>query len=277
MITLPVRLDRLELAMTTVLDAAHDPAVVVGWAYGEALWRDNFPGRQAVNLVLSAGPGHHEQTIAAAVPIAVPSSLTATVLDATPGRRYILQINEFDYSTNGQAGDTVTTIRDRLLADIVADEMSALAAAAAGPDQVVVTPTPVGAIWQVGRKALDVDVTTAAQAYLLHRQSRRMTCTVGCYSRGRAPSDGAWNLMAVTLAALASESSAQTFARYGVGLWGRGEPLDLSGLDNAHWLTRVEFDLAVAMKSIHTEPTDVIEAAAITLDLADPAVTETIP
>ena len=273
----PIRLDRFQRALVEVLDGALGADASVGWAYGEALWDDNFPTGNLVNLTLVQGPTFHTKD-GAAGSVLIPPTVVGLVVDvATVGVRYVTVINDYSYFYDAIALDTVDDIRTGLVAAIVADTESPYTAAATGaPGGYTVTPDATGSIWQMSVSVLQTATPTLnTQAVLKVQGTRRMSVAVGCFSKGRSPRTGAWDIAARCQAAFTSPQYAQTFSRYGVGVWGKGPAVDLSDLAGGHWESRVSFDVDFAMQSTHTEAVGQVETIHTTLNIADPALTQT--
>lgn len=275
-ITAPVRLDRMQELLVTVFQDAVGSNAVVAWAYQEGLWEQNFPAAGAVNLTMSTGPTYSNRNAARGTLTTVPTVLTFTVDTAAAGFRYFIELNNFMYSYDASGGDSVTDIRDALLITMNADTESPYSSVSSGVDSIVTTPDVVGDIWQARvSQRITGTPTISPNYYLLTRGERVFNIAVGCFSRGRAPRNGAWALQSQCEAALTAYDNAELSLEYGVGFWGKGPAIDLSDLDNGHWMSRVQFDLTVAMQSVFTRQVSVIESADITLNLSDPSATVT--
>lgn len=273
-IVLPLRLDRLQEALVTVLDDALPSDVTVAWAYGEGLWESNFPTAQACNLTMVGGPSYHNRSHARGTLTTVPTSVLFTVDVAASGARYVVELNDFAYRYDASGGDTVTDVRDALETLIAADDQSPYSVAPSGADSLVVTPTTVGDLWQASvSQRISATPTLSSEYYLLTRGTRVFTVAVGLFSRGRAPRNGAWALTAQAEAAFEAEEYARLLSDFGVGVWGKGPATDLSELDNGHWLSRVQFDVTLAMQSVFTRQVSVIDDVDLTLTLSDPTAT----
>jgi hypothetical protein len=273
----PLRLDRLQTSIVAVLDDALGSTVEVGWAYGEALWNENFTSGNAVNLTMVNGPSFHNQNLAhGSTPFFPPTVVTNTVDTATVDHRYRLVINNFTYFYDGVVLDTVDTIRAALVALVVADSESPYTAAATvNAGEYTVTPDATGSIWQMSIDTLQTGVPTLnTQAVVKTQDTRRFTIALGCFSKGRSPRTGAWDIVAKCQAALTSPEYAETFARYGVGVWGKGPAVDLSDLAGGHWESRVSFDVDFAMKSTFTTNVEQIDTLHVGLIFSDPDITE---
>jgi len=273
----PIRLDRLQRSIVEVLDDALGPDVGVGWAYGEGLWNSNFPSGQAVNITMVSGPSFHNTNGVQGVPFIPPSSILVTIDTAVEATRYRIVINDYSYFYDALLGDTVDTIRDALVALIVADVDSPYVAVADVPaGEMTVVPSIDGNIWQMHVSAgISAVPTLAAQAVLKTQGTRVFTVALGCFSKGRSPRTGAWNLAARCQAALVSPEHSKIFEAYDVGVWGKGPATDLTDLQNGHWESRVSFDVTLAMRSTFTTPVEQIESVAVQLLFNNPALTQT--
>lgn len=268
----PVRLDRLQLGLQAVLSDVLGGDAVVSWAYGEGLWNANVPNGQLVNLTMVGGPSYGNRYGARGTVTTLPEDVTLTVVTAVDGKRYWTRLNDYQYDYDSLPGDSVTDIRDGLLAVIQADTESPFTAASSGADSIVVTPTVIGDLWQasVGLRMSGTSSNTTATFLIVHG-TRTMEVAVGCFSRGRSPRAGAWALTTKIEAALEIQEYADRLHEYGIGLWGKGPVVDLSTLDNGHWLSRTQFDVTCAMQSVTTRPVSEIDTVNLTLDLEDPS------
>lgn len=272
----PIRYDRMQLSLVSVLQSAVGSDAVVGWAYGEALWGSNFPNGQAVNLTMVGGPSFHNTSAASGTALELPSSITYQVVDAVEDRRYFIEVNDFLYSYDAVFGDSVTDIRDELVAILNMDTVSRFTATPSGADSLILTPTATGDIWQ-SRVSTGIAGTPtfdpSNQYFLLTKGTRVFNVAIGCFSRNRSPRTGAWDLAARCQAALTYPGNADTFADYGVGIWGKSPAVDLSELDNGHWQSRVQFDVDLAMQSVFTKPVDNIENVVVSTSFTCPSAT----
>lgn len=269
----PIRLDRLQTAMTEVLDDALGSSIQVGWAYGEALWNSNFPTAEAVNLTMVGGPSFHNTNGAHGELLIPPTLITTTVDTATVAVRYIVTVNEFDYFYDAIGGDSVDDIRDALVALIVADaESPYTGVATANPGEFTLTPDAIGSIWQMRVTSLMTAVVTlSSQAVVVTRGTRTFTVALGCFSKNRFPRAGAWDIAAKCQAALTSPEHIDIFARYDVGVWGKGVAVDLSDLAGGHWESRVSFDVTLAMQSVFTSTVEQIDQLNMSITFTEPA------
>jgi len=92
----PVRYDRLQEALITVVEDAVTPAQVA-WSYGQGVFDATFPSG-FVNITMLGGPTYHNQNHARGSILIPPTSVTVKVNTATAGVRYIITVNHFPYS-----------------------------------------------------------------------------------------------------------------------------------------------------------------------------------
>ncbi len=265
----PLRFDRLQEALVSVVETAVDPAQVA-WAYGEGVFDATFPS-DFVNLTMLGGPSYHNRSAVSGTPLIPPVSVLVTVDTAVSGALYIITVNNFPYDYDASGGDTVTDIRDALLSIVQSDTESPYSAASSGADGIVFTPDTVGDIWQMAATALMTGLPTlSTNAVLVTRGTRTVTVSFGCFSKTRYPFEGAWDLAAKIQAYLTTPASSDLLGEYGVGVWGKGPAVDLSDLAGGHWESRVSFDATFAMQSVITTPVEQIEQVNMTVNFTVP-------
>lgn len=274
----PLRLDRLQLAFKTALQDALGSDCPVVWAYGEALWNSNFPQGKACDLNLIAGPSIHNQGIVqGSTPILLPTSVSVKIDSAVTDYLYFTYLNGYQYSYEAGALDTVTTIRNGLVAAINDDATgSLLTASPSGADTLIITPTNAGGLWKMSICPDNVTATPTlgAIAYQISQDTRRMTVNIQCFSKGKFPQSGAWTQGAVVEAALMSPEYAPVFATNGVGIWAKSPMVNISAIENGHWETRVSMDVECAMRNTFVTAVDIIEDIALTFTFSNPSVTD---
>jgi len=265
----PVRYDRLQEALITVVEDAVTPAQVA-WSYGQGVFDATFPSG-FVNITMLGGPTYHNQNHARGSILIPPTSVTVKVNTATAGVRYIITVNHFPYSYDASGGDTVTNIRDALLTIVQADTESPYSAATSGADSIIFTPDAVGNIWHMSVTSLMTGTPTlSSNAVRIVKGKRLFTISFGCFSKGRFPRSGAWDLAAKIEAALTAQDLVDLLSEYGVAVWGKSPAVDLSDLAGGHWESRVSFDATFTMESVFTRPVDQIEHVNATVNFTVP-------
>jgi hypothetical protein len=266
-IVTPLRLDRMQRALFDVLSEATDTDV--HWGYTEPTQEQLADSFVELHIIAGPGPfiraGSRGRTIRAID--TVPLTVTSVVVDAW----YIIRLNGFDYRTAGVSGDTVTDIRDRLVTAIEVDTLETATATTSGADTLDLTADSVGGIWSlelVGALSAGT-VTYSSGNVLVTEGTQTMLVNVQAFSKSQEPRNGASMLIQQCMAALQSPDLVETFTRYGVGVWGKTNPVDLSAIAGAYWETRASMDITLAVRAIWTRPVETIETVSATLDTTD--------
>lgn len=267
----PVRLDRVQRGLYEVIESAIDP-VPVSWGYSEASY-ETLPANIGV-LTMIGGPGPWNRTAKRGRMIRVAEFITLDVQLSPGGGLYVIRISGVDYRYDATTLDPIFAIRDSLVEQINADtpysgvEASALPI----PGGIALSPTQAGALRQVEIvgtiDVLSVDVSPVC--YLLTEGTQTALINFQAYSKGREMRNGAWSVITKSLACLQTQSYVERLREWGIGLWSKGPPTDLSQISGAHWESRVSFDFTISMISQWAEPTDVIESVAVSMDIFDP-------
>ena len=284
MIPLPIRLDRLQLGVNEILTDALDtsgggPEVL--WAYGQAVWEDNVPDAGLVSLDMIGGPQPFIRSGKRGTLLNAAATIVVTVDSVEIGKRYIVRLNGFDYFTDYQAADTVTTIRDRLRDLINADPLETATASDTGGDAITLTADSLGGMRtrQLVGAISSSNLVLDGDSVLVTEGAQVMLINVQAFSKGREPRNGAWATQARVLAALQSEDYIETLRRFGVGVWSKGPPTDLSAIAGGHWETRVSFDVTLAARAVWVRPIGRIESLQMTINgitsTGAPVVTQT--
>lgn len=269
---LPMRLDRIQRVIVAVLRDAlgsdsGGPLVLFG--YSQAAWETTVPDSGLVLLTIVGGPTPNIRAHARGTLLNPPDSVGILVPSADPGR-YIIRLNGFSYFTDFQAGDTPSTIRDRLVAAIEADDLETATATATGPGDLDLIPDTLGGIWslQVSPNLSAHDLITGPDSVLLTEGSHTMLVQIQSFSKGREPRNGAWAIQNRALAALQSPDYASTLQdEGGIGLWGKGVLIDLSAIAGGEWESRVSSDLTMAAKAVWVRPVDRVDSTEISVQL----------
>ncbi len=266
----PVRLDRVQRGLYEVMESAIDP-VPVSWGYSEASYQ-TLPANIGV-LTMIGGPGPWNRTAKRGSLIRVAEFISLNLQAAFGGGLYVIRVNGVDYRYESTFLDPISTIRDSLVAQINADtQYSGVEASTLPlPGGIVLTPAVPGALREVklvGQiEIFSVDLSTTY--YLLTEGTQTALINFQAYSKGRELRDGAWAVITKALACLQTESYVERLRGWGVGLWSKGQPTDLSQVSGAHWETRVSFDFTISMISQWAEPVDVIEFVNLDIDITD--------
>lgn len=264
-IPVPLRLDRVQKALFESFADAVAP-VRVAWSYNEQTF-ESVPDEGLVDLRMIGGPSPFIRTGRRGSLLNAADSVTITVDSVEVGGRYVVRLNCFSYFTDAIAGDTVTTIRDRLSAQINADALESVTAVDVGADALRLDADYLG-----GLRSLEIFGALSAGAPALNGASvlvvegtQAMTINVQAFSKGREPRSGAWAIVSQLYAALQSEAYVEAMRALGVGVWNKGAATDLSAIAGAHWETRASFDITIAARAFWVEPIERIESAQLTL------------
>jgi hypothetical protein len=260
---LPIRLDRLQEALQIILTDALDTAgggPEVLWGYSEAVW-EGVPDSGLVLLTMVGGPQPFIRSGARGTILNAATSIVVTVDSVEVGKRYIIRLNGFDYRTDAVAGDTVTTIRDRLRAAIEADDLETATATDAGADSITLTADFLGGLrsLQLVGALSSSGLVLDGESVLVTEGAQVMLTSIQAFSKGREPRNGAWATISRVMAVFQSEDYVETLRRFGVGVWTKGAATDLSAIAGGHWESRVSYDLTLAAKAIWVRPVARIE------------------
>lgn len=275
----PLRLDRIEIGLFQAISGAFNPAPsgpTVAWDYQENSFEQVSVGG-LISLSLSAGPAPFIRQGARGTLLNAVASIPITVTTAVVGQRYLLRLNEFDYFHDAVGGDSVTTIRDALVAAINADAHETATAADLAGDSLTLTADFVGGLRSLTLSGglssgapVDsgdsVNVIEGDQALLLQVQT---------FSKGRTPLAGAWGLTSVVQSALQTPSLVELLRTFGVGLGAKGTPSDLSAIAGGHWSTRTAFSVTLTARSAWIDPVERIETLETTVNLSNPTTSVT--
>ena len=269
MIPAPIRLDRVQRGLFEMFSSALDP-VGVAWGYNEASY-ETLPGNLAI-LTMIGGPQPWNRSGKRGAPILPALSAIVTVTAATSGALYLIRFNGTDYTHEAGATDTIGDIRDALVGAIAADTGATGTAAPTGADGVEITPTSGGGVRTVeivGPLAAGA-VVLDSQAYLVTQGTQTALINLQTYSKGREIRNGAWSIAASALATMQTESYVETLRGWGVGLWAKGAPTDLSAITSGHWESRVSLDFTVSMIAAWVDPVDTIETVNAAIAVLNP-------
>lgn len=252
-----VRLDRMQKGLVELLAGVAD----------NVLWTKTEPpaeqlGDDVIALDPIAGPSLDKRTGAGANTTLLPAdSVVVRVTAATVGTRYVVKLNHFRYYTDGIGGDTVSTIRDRLLAALAAGEAGTHTIGADGADGISIVADAFGNLRRLsllGDLAADPAVYSG-NAVLEKDVTVRVMVSVQCYSKARPFRSGAASLADAALDALQAVELVEELSRYGVGIWDKGDVVNLDAIAGGHWESRRNFDLLLAARTVDVRAVDTIE------------------
>lgn len=260
-----LRLDRFQQAIFDALSDSLGSGIDVGWAYGQAAFEQR--GADLVNLKMSGGPSQWTRKRKRGRPILPFDDVTLKVTAAVPDTRNTIRVNDFAFFKDVVSVDSPETVRDALVVLLNADPTNDpwVATPAAAVDELVITPNSFGDIFSlelVGDLAA-VSQTLSGNAGLLTRGTRVFDIEIECFSKGREPRNGAWNIMSKVLATFEAEEYIETMRAFGVSVWDKGVATDISAIAGANWESRATIDVQMTMQSVFVRPVEAIETVGI--------------
>ena len=273
-----VRLDRVQQGLFEAF------AGVV--AAGGIVWTSGQPpkselGDNILSLKMTAGPSPHIRKHARGTILLPATSVVVRVTAATAGVRNIIRLNGFDFFRDTVALDTLTTIRDGLLAKITdsdtGEPSSIVTAVTAGADGILLTGAFLGGLRRLqllGELTNDPPVFSG-DAVLETEGTSTGLVTVQAFSKGKEPSNGAQAIIDRALDKLQSVGVVTELERFGVGLWGISGTTDLTAITAGNWETRAAFDVTIAAKSTSIEAVGQIETATAIIAVGSETITAT--
>jgi hypothetical protein len=261
-IAAPVRIDRLQTALYTELSAALGGAEVY-WAY-TAPTHEQLPASYVV-LTTVAGPAPFNRAISQGTLENPATSIEIAVTSATVGATYTIELNAYPYSTVGIGGDTVTTIRDRLISAVNADAVEPVTASIFDANELTLTADFNGALVSLelfGPLSASAPVVSDTSV-LVHDSEQTMLVNIQAYSKNREPWNGAESMTTVCYAALRSQSVVDALARSGIVIWTKGVPTSIPVVIGSRWESRSSFDVTFAMRSVWAENVERIETVIV--------------
>ena len=253
-----MRLDRLQQGLFVAATVDGGPAVV--WSRGEVP-RSEVAGDLLALTVIAGPTAVHRPHAHGGTVQQVVESVPITVTTSTDGARYLVRCNAFDYYVDAAAESTTTTLRDALLADIVAGELGAVTGSTVGAAGMLLSAASAGAIWELSLTGpLAAGDPALADSYIeVSTSTRTASVSLQAFSRNREPRNDALAVITAAIERLRRRDVQEQLARYGLGLWRYGAMIDLSAISGAHWETRYSVDLVVALRSVLIEPVGIIE------------------
>jgi hypothetical protein len=264
-IYVPIRLDRMQLAMVQVLEDG--VGVPVHWANTEPS-HESLPTDYLV-LSMPFPPMPFSRQGARGKSKEVVSTIDLQIDSAVEGFLYSITLNHFQYATTGLAADTPTAIRDRLVTLIEADLLEPVTASDVGADIVRLTADFDGAIraLEISSELSVVDRVVADNIVTLTEGTQMLTVNVEAYSKGQSPMDGAVALLARAYAVFQSPDYVRTLNAYGVGVWEKGIPTSVPVVVGGQWETQDTFELTLSMSAAWVRPADHIDSVENTITL----------
>ena len=262
-----LRFDRIQKA---VFDALSPTADVVGWKYGE----QNKEAGSLLTMSIGVGPTPKHRQRARSYTYEVADSITITVGSVTVGDRYVFELNDFSYAEDAIGGDTVTTIRDRLLARVVdADtgelpaHVTAVANGADGIDLTAVIPGGLRSLFLVGGDLSHGGTAVfSGNVVAFTEGTRDLTLRLEAFAQGHEPHDGAWSVFDRVFDQLEDEDVVNAMALLGVGVGAKSAPVDISAIAGSHFESRLAAEVGLTSRSIKFRPRHYITTFTASID-----------
>ena len=171
----PVNLKLVKRAVRGVYVDALGPTIPVVWG------RRDIPrkGRPFVLLTLQSGPSKVLSFVDELRNRVAPTLVTITVLSVSVDALYFVRLNGCFVSTEATGVDTVDTIRDRLVTDLVALGEDVALAAEIPPGELSITPNNPGSIYSVDIAPVLMDAVASGSEPVQDLVGRRRF-TISC-------------------------------------------------------------------------------------------------
>ena len=269
MTTSLVHIDRLQAGIVALCRALV-PAATVVWSPSE------LPRGAAADLIVAcrllAGPDNDPIGGATATPCTLPLTATLTILVATVGESIVLQASGRSFEYVIESGDTLTDVRDGLLAVIAASPGSLVDATftASGAASIAIAALELGDLYPLrvrqstaGLASLVV-VTTGAG--LAQSTDVRAWIELQAVSTNKAPRSGAAAALAQILGRRNLPAAMAIMERFGLAFTGNpGRVVGLDAIAGPAWQSRSAVTLYVSQIGLAVEAVGAITRARATL------------
>jgi hypothetical protein len=260
----PVRIDRIEEALFTILQA--QTTADVAWAYGQPTFEQR--ATNIVDLIMTAPPTGKHQGLAGGLVFQPFTSATYRVTTNTEGDAVQLEINEdITVRVDVQAGQSLEDVRNALVARLSSNpEFDPWTAApGAAVDELVLTPTEFASVYKVvllSGVAFVSAVEPDAFAEL-YEQEMDFTVQLQSFSKHRSLSRGASAISTQLQGLFRVQNTHDLLQKYGIAVVNVGPAVDISAIAGSNWETRASFDVDFAVQMRQTAPVDVIDSHAL--------------
>lgn len=265
MTTFPVRLDRLEVGLGTLVATLLPDATVV-WAPSE------FPRESANGLLVAlrpiAGPSPRNGGAPSVQAWTLPLTLTLTITDATEGAVVFLRMSGRRFEYTVQAAETVETVRDAVLALIVDPAVSLVSASATAvsTDQIAIAADELGDLYNVdvsGPATIDVDTEQVATCQI---DEVAHAVEVQIFAADRKQRSGAAHAMSRLLSAINLPSARDILNAYGLSV-NAGPVVAADDRIGPVWQSRRITTMQVWQISLAAEPAGLITSVVLGFEL----------
>jgi len=262
----PLRLDRFQQGLFSVVSDAMGPTTSVTWGLGQAVYESLEA--ELVVLTVPNGPGYFNQNHARATTILPFDSITIDVTGATAGVRDVISVNCIDYFVDADGVITDEDIRDAFVIALNENSNDPWSAAdGAGSTELVITPDSFGAIWslEILGELAAISQTVSGNAASLTQGTRTITVGIQCFAKNRTLRAGAAAMIAKIQSIFEDPGYSADLSVFGIGVWDKGPCVDISAIAGANWESRYSMDVQMAMRSAITRPVDHIETINATI------------
>ena len=246
----PVRYDRLQAALVSVLGEATGAEVT--FAYGSGVW-EAAPD-ELIDLRVIVGPREREYQ-RRRFDFFPPTLIEIAIDSAVEDQRYLVDVNEHGFYYDADDADDEADIRDGLIAALAGETL--FTASASGANVRLVPDTPAG-IWQLalhGPMSLDT-LTLDTDAARLYEGTQTITVQADCFSKSTSPRAGAWDLASRARAAFMRQDVIDALEAAEISIRTIGAGIDISDQSGASWRSRVAFDIEIDLPAMFAAPID---------------------
>jgi hypothetical protein len=178
----------------------------------------------------------------------------------------IVRLNDHDFSSEPEIGDTIEDVRDRLLTLLI-DSGDSVTFTPSGTNAIDLEADGDGVIWNLGLTGpIESSLRVLQDPVLLIEGSASVIVQIQAYTRATDTASGASSILSRVQAALMTPDIVATlYADGGISILDIGSPIDLSEISGASWTGRASMDLELSLPAVWTRLTDWIETAGVVL------------
>jgi hypothetical protein len=266
MTTLPVRLDRLQAGLVSVVSTILPSATVV-WSPSEYP-ADDVPLLVALRLI--SGPDFAPLGTRATPMRTLPTAGTFTVGAVSDGDTLVARASGLQWEYVVGVGETTEQGRDGLLAAID-DTLIDATFSASGTTDIDVTATSLGDLWCVSADAPVTWTPTAETVCQALIGDVTAQLEIQVFSQSRYLREGAQAAATSLLTNARLPAARAIMDRHGVSIQGEPSTVTLDSLSGPGWQSRVAITARVCMTALSAETPELIENVSIDLTTKAPA------
>lgn len=203
--------------------------------------------------------------------LCLPRQVDVQILSATVGQPYRLEWNYTSASNTPVGGDTVTTVRDALLASVNLDK-DPVTASAISTDTVRLEGVGAGDLWRVDSNPVRMVSTAAVGSPIdvveLSRASLSMTASLNIYSKGVSSNDESSFYAHEVDSAFRSRRVTGLFAREHLAVDRIADPVNLDNVppSQASFESRTAVDFMISLPYWRSEFIEEIQTTVVTVN-----------